>query len=524
VKNLEKRNIILKTNYLYLLKKLLFCHAEFISASKIKIPKQVANDSVTNVSFRLKGEILSVARSLTCVRDDILKRYNYFIVSILIISIIIFNFCNKSSADSNILNLAESLTLEQCIDIALMNNPDIKINEQMIKEYTAKKDMVSGTLFPNIKGTAGYTHYLDNQRFIPVRSLNEPGLFTNDMVSGEFIIQMPIFDGGKIINEIKSIELLQQAQEHLLSQTKKQLIFNISSVYYSILKQQMLIESLDFSYSNLKEHLKKTIALKEAKKAAKVDILRIEVRLSDIEHKLLKEKNEIIIKQIFLINLLGIKQTDSFIKLKGNLQEINLENINTDIEQNLNKAYKNRSDYKQAIKEVQAQEKKLESIKSVYIPDIILQGSYGLKWAPTSTEQQTGASNLDDAGKIAVFLTMPIFDWNVIGSQIKQEEYKLNVKQEIVRKIELKINLEVETAILNIKSNLSQIKALEKSIEQAKESLNIEQNKYELAKGTIIDVLDAQAELLNAQTNYYNSLANYKISVAQLNLSCGGEE
>lgn len=298
-------------------------------------------------------------------------------------------------------------------------------------------------------------------------------------------------------------------------------IFIINFIFLNFYNKSYAISNL----SEPQRTSKKTIALKEAKKASKVDILRIEVRLSDIEHKLLKEKNELVIKNTFLINLLGIKQTDSFIKLKGNLKEINLEkNLNTDIEENLNKAYKNRSDYNQAIKEVQAQEKKLESIKSVYIPDIILQGSYGLKWAPTSTEQQTGASNLDDAGKISIFLSMPIFDWNVIGSQIKQEEYKLNEKQEIVRKIEHKIKLEVETSILNINSNLLQIKTLEKTIEQAKESLRIEQNKYEFAKGTIIDVLDAQAELLNAQTNYYNSLANYKISIAQLNLSCGGEE
>jgi len=45
-------------------------------------------------------------------------------------------------------------------------------------------------------------------------------------------------------------------------------------------------------------------------------------------------------------------------------------------------------------------------------------------------------------------------------------------------------------------SNISRFKATVKSIEQAKESLRIESLKYELGKGSITDVLDAQAALL----------------------------
>ncbi|RLB14308.1 MAG: TolC family protein, partial [Deltaproteobacteria bacterium] len=51
--------------------------------------------------------------------------------------------------------------------------------------------------------------------------------------------------------------------------------------------------------------------------------------------------------------------------------------------------------------------------------------------------------------------------------------------------------------------------------------LRIEQEKYQLGKGSIIDVLDAQSALLNAQTNYYRSLADYRTARAQLRLAVG---
>ena len=62
---------------------------------------------------------------------------------------------------------------------------------------------------------------------------------------------------------------------------------------------------------------------------------------------------------------------------------------------------------------------------------------------------------------------------------------------------------------------------MQKSIEQAEESLRIEREKYELGKGSITDVLDAQAALLEAQTVYYNALADYNSSVAQWRLAIG---
>jgi len=43
---------------------------------------------------------------------------------------------------------------------------------------------------------------------------------------------------------------------------------------------------------------------------------------------------------------------------------------------------------------------------------------------------------------------------------------------------------------------------------QAEESPRIEREKYDLGKGSITDVLDAQSALLDSQTNYYRALAD----------------
>jgi outer membrane protein len=82
----------------------------------------------------------------------------------------------------------------------------------------------------------------------------------------------------------------------------------------------------------------------------------------------------------------------------------------------------------------------------------------------------------------------------------------------------------VETAVLNVGASLERVHATEKAIEQAKESLRIEREKYDLGKGAIVDVLDAQSALLDSQTNYYRALADYNVALAQLRLATGAQE
>ena len=91
-----------------------------------------------------------------------------------------------------------------------------------------------------------------------------------------------------------------------------------------------------------------------------------------------------------------------------------------------------------------------------------------------------------------------------------------------MKKLDLQIRQDTETAALDVLSNVARFRATEKSIEQAKESLRIESLKYELGRGSITDVLDAQAALLQAETSNCRSCIDYHISVARLKLATGG--
>jgi outer membrane protein TolC len=414
----------------------------------------------------------------------------------------------------------DSLTLEQCIKIALENNPGIGYKKWEIKAVNAQRNEAVSQRWPSFNGIGSYYHYSDTQRLAPPRRLDYPLIFADDVLAWNLRVSIPILNGRRITNEIEAAELFQQSAEHHLVYTRQELIFNVSSVFLNILKQREIIKFLDFSRTTLDEHIKRVKGLIAAKKAAKVDLLRLEVRLADIMQKMEQEKNLLAIQNRFLANLMGVNDINFTISPQIELQFVE-KKIN--LEESLNKAYTNRADYHAALTDVKAQAKKVKVTQAAYWPSVSIYGSYGAKKAVGSYIKPPGVNGLEDIGQLGCFFDIPFFDGGKTKAYVSQEQAKLALHKEKLRELELKIRLDVELAVFNLLSTKKRILFTEKAIEQANESLRIEMEKYNLGKGSITNVLDAQSALLDVQTSHYIALADYNISIAQLQLAQGGE-
>ncbi len=191
------------------------------------------------------------------------------------------------------------------------------------------------------------------------------------------------------------------------------------------------------------------------------------------------------------------------------------------LEAALSTARENRGDYLAARSSLEAQAKNVDIAKSGHLPTLSLRGAYGGRWAvgpTTGTGDEQG-----DVGSVGLIMEVPIFEGGQVDSDIREQKANLASAQERLRLLDLQVRLEVETALSNVESSGERAAAIRKSISQANESLRIEQLKYNLGKGAIVDVLDAQAALLESETTYYRVLAEYHTAVAQLKLAMGAE-
>lgn len=416
-------------------------------------------------------------------------------------------------------SMDKEITLEQALAMALTNNPELAASSFDADAALANKDAAQGALWPVISAQAGYARHLDDQRLVPARYNGEPGTFGDDIFSGDFLVRAPLFMGGKRINAFRAADLMYQSAAHDLARTREELVFNVASVFYTILAQKSLIDSLEFSATTLEGHLKRINDMIDAQKAARVDRLRTEVRLSSVRTALVREKNVLKIQYRLLATLMGIKPMGNELRITGSLKP---SIPATASPENLTKtALKNRPDYLSARKKLEAQARRVDVARAGHSPDIWLIGAYGGRWAADPTDQPPGADDWEDVGRVGVNIELPIFEGGQTRARIREERAKLAAAQKRLQHLEFLIRLDVDTALANMTSAEERVRTTEKAVELAKESLRIEQEKYELGRGAILDVLDAQSALLESETNYYQALVDVNIATAQLSLATG---
>jgi len=410
------------------------------------------------------------------------------------------------------------LTLDQLIEFALANNPDVAMARQEVQAAEARHDQAAGARLPDVSVQSSYAHHLDEQRILPILKPEEPTILSRDLVAADIVLTVPLFTGGRLVNQVSAAELLRESAEHRLARSREELSFSVASLYYSILYQRRAIESIEFSRQALTEHLARVNSLVEMRKAAPVDKSRIEVAIADLEEKLLREKNLMAVMQGALANFLGVRDFNGPIQLQGKL-EIEGQMKLPEPEAAYMAAMAHREDYLALHSEVQALEREVKVAEAGRWPSVTLYGAYGGRWAVGETYGE--GDKFGDIGQVGVNVNIPLYDGGQVGSRVREERAKLAASQERLRKLELQIRLEVETALLNAQSSLKRIEVTRRAILLARENLEIERQKYELSKGVIVDVLDSQAALLGAQTNHYRAVADYFIAESQLRLAMG---
>jgi outer membrane protein TolC len=410
------------------------------------------------------------------------------------------------------------LTLDEAIAVALANNPELAATTHDLAAADAQHDVAKSQRLPSVHAVSGYSRYSDGQRAFPAEANGEPGVFSRDLFTGELVLSLPLFTGGRITREIKAATLLRAAAEHRLARTREELVFNVSSLFYSILAQRQVIESLEFSRTTLREHLRRVQDLIVVQKAAKLDQLRVEVRVADLAQRLARECNVQAIQTRVLANLLGLVG-QQVLDPVGTLELTASPIVAPD--QAVVVALAGRPDYLAARAALEAQAEAVDAARAGRWPTVVLQGAYGGRWAANPTDRPAGLDRADDVGRVGIAVDVPIFDGGRIKAKVREQREKFAAAQERLRKLEMQVRLDVEAAVLTIDSAAERVTATEKAVEQARESLRIEREKYDLGKGSISDVLDAQSALLDTQTSYYRSLADHSVALAQLKLATG---
>src|SRR5512143_220427 len=127
------------------------------------------------------------------------------------------------------------LTLDQCIEIALANNPGLQIEQEKIIELENDYNIASAGLYPKITASAFYTRVnRDRVGIQPIMQYTEESL-------GQVKLKQLLYDGGKTRYSGRAASKAADAQRDSAEATRLDTVYAVRQAYYRVLEARELV-------------------------------------------------------------------------------------------------------------------------------------------------------------------------------------------------------------------------------------------------------------------------------------------
>ena len=432
---------------------------------------------------------------------------------------------------SNAFSQNEVLSLDDCIQIALENNSDLRISKY---QNESADEAVLGSysyILPNIGASAGYSKNeygpVTVERDVPIsfdpltgqwvyqRQKIRQGGYTSDFNSMGVQWNQTIYDGGNWWNSISQAKSQKLASAFSLKSTKNMVILNVQQYFFDLLKQQKLLEVYKLATQRSEDQLNKTQKMFELGSVAKVDVFRSKVNLGNDKIQLLTQENAVITARNNLNLVLG-REPGTAISIEPEFQLKNEFGETSDL---ISDALSNNPTIKMYNQDIKSQEYVIKRYQSNYYPNLSGSISYGRG----NESFDKVYSNFNENWNLTYRLNLSINLFNGFNDKVTVQQSKLQLKnnQETLIATERNVKSSIMQLLDNYESYLEIIEINKDNLEASKEEYRLAEERYRIGSGTQLELREAQVNLTRAEQTLVAAQYNARIVQAQIEEKIG---
>lgn len=409
------------------------------------------------------------------------------------------------------------LTLEKAIQIALDENPTIQVADKEIKLKKIANREAWEALIPTLTANGNIQHTLLAAEMKLNGNSFKMGKDGTNTVTASGTLALPIFNFSIFQNAKLTKEDIRLAREKARG-SRIDLVHQVKKAYYQLLLAydacQVMTEAYNVSlqsFNNVNEKYK-------VGKVSEYDKLTAEVQMRNMNSSKISSENDVTLVELQLKVLMGITEDVKLIpseKLRD--YEGNLKLVNTD-----NEDYSDNS----SLRQLDYNFNLLRKTKSVLYANLMPTLSFSLTGQYQSQYNENWKIfdyQWSPSANFAISLTVPIFN---ISNYTKIKSSKLKISQLNDTRVdtERKISVALKSYKKNMQSILAEIESDKQAISQANQAVNISSKRYEVGRGTVLDMNQSQLSLTQAQLTYNRALYNYLTNLADYDYTLGKED
>ena len=421
---------------------------------------------------------------------------------------------------------AQKLSLQACIDSAINNNIQLKIQklDQENASINLKKAQMS--YLPTASAQVG-------QSFDFGQSPTSNNLIVNNNSTSTGFgasVSIPLFTGFKIYHQVQIEKINLKAVIEDFSKAKEDLSLNVAAQYLQILLYKQLAASAEEQVATSISIVSKTQKSVEAGIMSISDLYEAQSSLARDELMLFQNQQNVQLALLDLSQLLELKNITGF--------DIETPETGTDCINNLTSSVNDFSEseilsLRPAIRSQQlrilSSEQELKSVKTGYLPTLGFSYSYSNGYYYLFSNSEF-AGNLSFAQQMRqnsrngfyFSLNIPIFSRFDVRNQVKLAQLNIlrhRMKLENDQKAILK---DIHQAQFNSEAAKAKYAVAQKSMEAAKIAYQFTQEKYDNGRSTVFELNDSKARKVQSEAEMLQARFEYVFKSMILQFYLGG--
>ena len=409
-----------------------------------------------------------------------------------------------------------TLTLDKALEIALDENPTMKVAAEEI----ALKRVASKEAWQSLLPEASIAGSLDHTIKAAEMKLNDMsfkmGQDGSNTANAGLSINLPLFVPGvyRAMSMTKTdIELAVEKSRA----SKLDLVNQVSKAYYQLMLAQDSYNVLLGSYKLAEDNFNIVNAKYEQGAVSEYDKISAEVQMRSIKPNVISAGNAVTLSKLQLKVLMGVT-ADVDIEIADNLGNYETELFANELNQpaaNLN----NNTTMKQLDLNRKMLNQNIKSLRANFMPTLGMNYSYQYQ---SLYNEDWNILDYNWSGSFALMFTLSIPLYKASNfTKLKSNRIQIRQLEQNRLDTERKLNMQITSYQNNMAASSEQVVSNRENVMQAQKAVQIAGKRYEVGKGTVLELNTSQVQLTEAELTYNQSIYDYLVAKADLDQVLG---
>ncbi|MBO4445184.1 MAG: TolC family protein [Bacteroidaceae bacterium] len=405
------------------------------------------------------------------------------------------------------------LTLDDAIDIALAENPTIKVAEQDVQLKEMAKQETTMGLLPEANLSGSYQRTIEKQTMVMNDMRFKVGV--NNMYTGGLSVSLPVFAPAlyKSMNLTRTdVELAMETARA----SKQDLVCQVTKAFYQLMLAQDSYAVLQKSLAQSEENFRIVSAKYDEGKVSEYDKISAEVQMRNLKPSVISAGNAVELSKLQLKVLMGVT-ADVDIIVEGNLKDYEEQMYASMLTLDSLSLAQNSS-----LLQMDLNSRLLQNTLSIqqqnFMPNVALQFNY--MYTCMADNFDFGNYNWNPYSNVSLSVSIPLFKYSNF-STVKKTRLQMNQLQLNRDYAERQLRMQMDTYLNNMAASAEQVSSNKEAIVQAQKGRDIAQTLYDVGRGTVLELNSAEVALTQSELTYSQSVFDWLTAKADLDKLLG---